>query len=163
MEKSVAVKHQSLRLERGFDEFTRRLEGSLRRFDARTLPSFKDDPKAAEESLRALAGGDGLLLFDVLDHGSLLALHGAPRKAKQYVVGNPLIAARMTRHDVRAALYAPLRLLAFERDDGAVGVEFDLPSSLFGQFRSAEIDAVASSLDLKLLELIERAASDAKP
>jgi uncharacterized protein (DUF302 family) len=112
------------------------------------------------EALKNAAGEEKLLLFDVLDHGAILALFGRPRKAKQYVVGNPLIAAKMTRHDVRAALYAPLRLLVFEGEDGAAFAEFDRPSSLFGQFGSPEIDEVARSLDKKMHELIAKADSN---
>jgi hypothetical protein len=46
------------------------------------------------------------MIFAAYDHGALLNIKSAPRKAKQYVVENPLIAARMTEYDVRAALFA---------------------------------------------------------
>jgi uncharacterized protein (DUF302 family) len=156
----IQIEHESLKVSCGFEEFTRRLESALGRFDAAEMRGFKDDPHGAAERLRKSSGDDGLLLFDVLDHGSLAAVHGKARKAKQYVVGNPLIAARMTRHDIRAGLYAPLRLFVFEDDDGSTRVEFDRPSSLFGQFRSAAVDAVAQDLDSKLRDLIGRAGGD---
>ena len=72
----------------------------------------------------------------------------------------------MTRHDIRAGLYAPLRLLVYEADDHSTYIEFDKPSSLFGQFDNPEVTVVARSLDEKLINLIKKAeerASDNKP
>ncbi len=77
-------------------------------------------------------------------------------------MGNPLVAARMTQYDIRAALYAPLRILVYEADDHATRVEYDLPSSLFGQFDNPEVTTVALSLDAKLARLIEKAGLAAK-
>ena len=110
-----------------------------------------------EERIKAAAGEEGLMLFNVQDHGKLLNLFGTPKKARQYVLGNPLIAAMMTRHDIRAGLYAPLRLFVYETDDHATRIEFDKPSSLFGQFNNPEVTVVAQSLDAKLASLIEKA------
>jgi len=38
----------------------------------------------------------------------LLQIWGRRRNAVQYEIGNPLIASKMTRHQLPAALYAPL-------------------------------------------------------
>jgi uncharacterized protein (DUF302 family) len=97
------------------------------------------------------------MLFGTQDHGSLLRLAGQKRKAIQYVVGNPLFALQMTQHDIQASLYAPLRVLIYENADGKTRIEYDKPSSLFGQFGNAEIDAVAAMLDKKLEALVARA------
>jgi uncharacterized protein (DUF302 family) len=56
----------------------------------------------------------------------------------------------MTQHDIRASLYAPLRMLLYENEEGKTCVEYDKPSSLFGQFGDAQITAVAVMLDRKL-------------
>ena len=96
------------------------------------------------------------MLFNVRDHGKLLNIFGSPQKAKQYVIGNPLIAATMTRHDIRAGLYAPLRILVYGVDDQSTRIEFEQPSSLFGQFDNPDITKVARSLDTKLADLIQK-------
>jgi uncharacterized protein (DUF302 family) len=80
-------------------------------------------------------------------------LAGQKRKAIQYVVGNPLIALQMTQHDIRASLYAPLRVLIYENEEGKTCLEYDRPSSLFGQFGNDRIAPVASMLDQKLEDL----------
>ena len=76
------------------------------------------------------------------------------RKAVQYVVGNPLFALQMTQHDIRASLYAPLRVLLYEDERGRTCLEYDKPSSLFGQFNDDRIASVASMLDRKLEDLV---------
>ena len=97
------------------------------------------------------------MLFRTSDHGALLRLVGQKKKAVQYLVGNPLFAIQMTQHDVRAGLYAPLRVLLYENEDGKTCVEYDRPSSLFGQFGNANVTKVATMLDRKLEQLVAEA------
>jgi uncharacterized protein (DUF302 family) len=104
-----------------------------------------------------MAGPSGFMLFATHNHGALLRLAGQKRKATQYVVGNPLFALQMTQHDIRASLYAPLRVLIYEDGEGKTCVEYDRPSSLFGQFGNAAIAPVASMLDRKLEDLVKTA------
>ena len=104
-----------------------------------------------------MAGPSGFLLFRTSNHEALLRLVGQKRKALQHLVGNPLIALQMTQHDIRASLYAPLRVLLYENEEGKTCVEYDKPSSLFGQFGNAEITAVALMLDRKLEALVAAA------
>jgi uncharacterized protein (DUF302 family) len=104
-----------------------------------------------------MAGSSGFMLFGTTDHGSLLTLADQQRKAVQYILGNPLIAIEMTRHNLAAGLYAPLRVLVYEDDRRRTCLEYDKPSSLFGQFNDDRIPSVASVLDRKLEDSIERA------
>ena len=97
------------------------------------------------------------MLFGTMDHGALLSIFGVKTKAIQYVLGNPLIAIQMTRHNPAAGLYAPLRVLVYEDDRGRTCLESDKPSSLFGQFNDDRITTVASLLDRKLEDLIAEA------
>ena len=97
------------------------------------------------------------MLFATHNHGALLRLAGQQRKAIQYVVGNPLFALQMTQHDIRASLYAPLRVLIYEDGQGKTCVEYDRPSSLFGQFGNDRIAPTAAMLDNKLEALVAAA------
>lgn len=157
MERKIEVRHVSLEIDADFDSFTQTLEQALGRFDNSLYKDLGTDPRSVEERLKESAGEEGLMLFNVQEHGRLLNIFGSPRKAKQYVLGNPLIAVTMTRHDIRAGLYAPLRVLVYEADDRSTRVEFDQPSSLFGQFNNPEVTTVAQSLDTKLANLIKKA------
>jgi hypothetical protein len=48
-------------------------------------------------------------------------------------------------------------VLLYENEEGKTCVEYDRPSSLFGQFGNAEIAAVAVMLDRKLEALVAAA------
>jgi uncharacterized protein (DUF302 family) len=152
----INTNHQMVKVTLGFDAFTCNLEASLIRLDSAMMQKIGTEPAVFEVHLKQMGGEEDLILFDMQNHGQLLTLVDAPKKAKQYVIGNPLIAVQMTQHDIRAALYAPLRLLVYEAADQSVYVEYDLPSSLFGQFGNAEVTKVAESLDLKLVNLIAK-------
>src|SRR3974377_1093328 len=115
-------------------------------------------PEAAKEALKSMEGEQGLMIIQIIDHGADLLMVGQRRKAKQYLIGNPLLAIQVNRYDIRAALYAPLRVLVFESEPGRTVVEFDQPSTLFGQFGRSEVTAVGVEDDDKLERILERAA-----
>jgi uncharacterized protein (DUF302 family) len=157
LERTIEVRHMSLETNTDFERFTQNFEQSLGRFDPCLVADLETAPEEAQKRLEKAAGEEGLMLFNIQDHGKLLNILGNPKKAKQYVLGNPLTAITMTRHDIRAGLYAPLRVFVYEADDHSTRVEFDQPSSLFGQFNNPEITSVAQSLDMKLANLIKKA------
>ena len=99
------------------------------------------------------------MIINIFDHGADLLMVGQRRKAKQYLIGNPLVAIQITRYDIRAALYAPLRVLVFESEPGRTVVEFDQASTLFGQFGRNEVTAGAVESDGKLDRVIAKAAT----
>ncbi|MGA9946557.1 MAG: DUF302 domain-containing protein, partial [Candidatus Cybelea sp.] len=99
-----------------------------------------------------------LSILLIRDHGGLLGIYALVRKAVQYEIGNPFTASTMTRHSLAAALYAPLRVVLYEKDDGGSRFEYDLPSSLFGQFGDERITEVARGLDVALGRALSAAA-----
>jgi hypothetical protein len=99
-----------------------------------------------------------LSIFLKRDHGMLVGLYGKVRDAVQYEIGNPLTASRMTRYRLAAGLYAPLRVIVYERADGGSCIEYDLPSSLFGQFGDDRVTEVARGLDVALARALSAAA-----
>lgn len=102
--------------------------------------------------------GPRLFMFFSRDHGELLAIAGRNRNAVQYEIGNPITASKMTRHNLGAALYAPLRVALFETETGDVVFEYDKPSTLSGQFGDEKINEVARHLDLELEAALIKAA-----
>jgi len=153
------IDHVRFESDKSFEEAAKAFEWQLGKFDPdiRKAATEGGDTEAAKVKIAALAGSSGFMLFGTQDHGALLRLAGQKRKAIQYVVGNPLIALQMTQHDIRASLYAPLRVLLYEIADGKTCIEYDKPASLFGQFGNAEIDEVAAMLDRKLEALVAKA------
>jgi uncharacterized protein (DUF302 family) len=156
MIKNITVQHISIHAKSGFDSITKNLENALGKLDLTVIAKLREDLKFVEKKIISdMQGAEDLILFGSFDHGALLGVSGKYGNAMQYVIGNPLIANLMTRHDIRAGLYAPLRVLIFENPDKSVQIEYDLPSSLFGQFGNREIDEVAVSLDQKIERLIK--------
>ena len=153
------VDHVRLETDKPFEEVVKAFERQLGRFDpdVRRAAAESGDTEAARARIEAMAGPSGLMLFGTQDHGALLRLAGQKRKAIQYVVGNPLVALQMTQHDIRAGLYAPLRVLIYENEEGKTCVEYDKPSSLFGQFQNDRISPTAAMLDKKLEDLVTTA------
>lgn len=102
--------------------------------------------------------GPKLFRFLERDHGAILAVAGQARNAIQYEIGNPITASKMTRYSLGASLYAPLRVTLFESENGVVVFEYDLPSSLFGQFGDDRVRDVGRYLDHELESILVKAA-----
>ena len=146
--RSVAVDHRVMECRDSFE--------GVRRSVTAHVPALKPELAkmlvSADAEAIAVARRDWpkLWLFAERDHGELTAADGLRSKAIQYEIGNPLTAERMTRHVLAAGLYAPLRVLLYEDAEGRVVFEYDLPSSLFGQFGDERVAAVGSELDGEL-------------
>jgi uncharacterized protein (DUF302 family) len=153
------VDHVRLETHKPFEDVATTFEQQLGHFDQDVSKPLiaGGDTEEARDKIEAMEGPSGFMLFGTQNHGALLRLAGQKRKAVQYVVGNPLLALQMTQHDIRASLYAPLRVLLYENEAGKTCVEYDKPSSLFGQFGNAKIAAVAAMLDRKLEALVAAA------
>ncbi|HUO35348.1 MAG TPA: DUF302 domain-containing protein [Candidatus Acidoferrum sp.] len=154
------TKHLNYAAEKSYESVIVDLEKQLGRFEpAIYQPSGNEKPNFAEieAKSRTTEGSSGLMIFAKYEHGALLALAGKKAQARQYVVGNPLVALQMTQADIRAAEYAPLRMLVYSEEDGRTHIDYDLPSSVFGRFRSPEIDTVARGLDEKMEWLVRNA------
>jgi hypothetical protein len=103
--------------------------------------------------------GPELSIFLVRDHGALLQIAGRANSARQYDIGNAITASLMTRHQLAAAQYAPIRVVLYENDAGHAVFEYDRPSSLFGQFDDEQVNVVARGLDAALARALLGAAS----
>jgi uncharacterized protein (DUF302 family) len=155
----IAVEHVRVLADKPFAQVAKALEEQMGQFDPEVYKSLTagEDAKNVRAKIETMVGPSGFMLFRASDHGALLRLAGQKKKAIQYLVGNPLFAVQMTQHDIRASLYAPLRVLINENEGSKTCVEYDRPSSLFGQFGSAKVTDVATMLDRKLEQLVAKA------
>ena len=153
---TIAVQHVTIASARSFDEVRKRLEQSVPILDTRIMDWLSSGDAMAVEAYDQ--SGPKLSIFLARDHGALLQIVGKPRKAIQYEIGNPLTASKMTRHRLPAGLYAPLRVILYETETGGAAFEYDLPSSLFGQFGDEQVTTVARGLDADLAAALRNAA-----
>jgi uncharacterized protein (DUF302 family) len=88
---------------------------------------------------------------------------GGGRKCKRIILGNPLVAITMLRHDMKAGLSVPVELLVIEvtrEEGGGVDLVYHLPSALImADGDNTELAAAAQKLDEKLQKLVLRIAS----
>jgi hypothetical protein len=150
------VEHVAIEATKSFEAVKAALEALVPPLDPAISEALRrGDIVRANE---ALYRGPELAIFSARDHGGLLRTAGLVRKTVQYEIGNPLTATEMTRHQLPAALYAPLRVLLYENEAGRAVFEYDRPSSLFGQFGDERVTAVGRELDAKLESVLVKAA-----
>jgi uncharacterized protein (DUF302 family) len=100
-------------------------------------------------------------MIQEFNHGAWVPLFevGEGRKSKRIILGNPLIAITMLKHDMTAGLAVPVELLVLEREEG-VDLIYQLPSALIaGLNRDEELVKAVERLDEKLERLVGDVAS----
>ena len=75
---------------------------------------------------------------------------------KRQILGNPLIAITMIRHDVTAGLFAPVELLVTDEDGERSSVTYVKPSSLMLVEPNQPLRDAAEALDEKLAALVAK-------
>jgi uncharacterized protein (DUF302 family) len=154
---TISVEHVTITSNKSFEDTKSALEHSLAWLDDGILTLLRFGE--AKRALEVLESGPDLFIFSFRNHGDTLQMQGLKRKAIQYDIGNPLTASKMTRHQLSAGLYAPLRVYLRESAEGEVAFEYDRPVNLFGQFRDADVDVVAKELDAHLEAALRKAAA----
>lgn len=123
-----------------------------------------DDWESYREAVQSHVGPSGFILFALMNHGQWIKLAGLRQRVLRLVIGNPLIAITMLRHDVTAGLFAPVELLVVEEADGRGALIYVRPSSLMVVEPNPDLLAAARALDDKLQALATKVtAGDAKP
>ncbi len=109
--------------------------------------------KDIQDVVSGMVGDLDFMILAKLDQGPLVSLMGKRKKMTVYLIGNPVLANRMYEINPAIGVYAPLRVLVYEGNDGSTRVTYDLPSTLLGQFKDEDVKSVAHMLDEKLSHL----------
>jgi uncharacterized protein (DUF302 family) len=108
-------------------------------------------------------GDSGFMLFYEIDHGGWLPKFGISRRSVRWILGNPLIAITMIRHDITAGLFAPVEVLVIEEEGGGgTAVTYVRPSSLMVIEENPPLREAAKALDEKFDALIAMATGGGK-
>src|ERR1700678_3781053 len=117
--------HEVVRLDievhQAYDEFCRRYESAVPLWDrerAVDLVQRKAPWSDVVAEVAASAPYD-FLLFWKMDMTPLMSLAGDRWRCTEYLMGNPVIAETMYRHDPLVALLVPLRCAIYEVEQGA--------------------------------------------
>jgi uncharacterized protein (DUF302 family) len=122
------------------------------------IATTTDGWKSFEERVESHVGPSGFMLFGLFDHGAWIPKAGIDRKAIRVILGNPLIAITMLRHDLSAGLFAPVEVLIVDEDTGS-SLTYVKPSSLMVVEPNPELLSAAEALDAKLAALATKVTS----
>jgi uncharacterized protein (DUF302 family) len=146
------------------DDVIRRLRGLMGQTNVPEVVGLAQTVSSEEEYVREISkrfvGESGFMLFSEIDHGTWIERFGIKSRVLRWILGNPLIAITMIRHDIAAALFVPVEILLAERL-GVQGttVTYVRPSSLMAIGDNPELLTAAQALDGKLNSLISRATT----
>jgi uncharacterized protein (DUF302 family) len=146
-----------------FEQFIAALEEAAPPFDPTTLERIVkaggdwDDVRAAA----AESAPNALMVYAKIDARGFFSIAGHHTPAIEYLIGNHVIAETMFRHEPKALLYAPLRVLVHGDADGNAVFTMDQPGPAFGSLGHAEVAAVGEDLDRKVVNLLRVVGVDA--
>jgi uncharacterized protein (DUF302 family) len=123
------------------------------------LVMASSDWESYRQEVEPHAGPSGFMLFNLIDHGAWITKAGIERKVMRVILGNPLIAITMLRHDVTAGLFAPVELLLVDEGEGRSSLIYVKPSSLMVVENNPELLSAAEELDAKLAALATKVTS----
>jgi len=153
---AIAVEHIKISSERSFADVRQKLESTLPKLDPSVAAALRsgDQGRAKDHE----ENGPKLSIENEIDHGALLQIAGGKRNALLYEIGNPLTASKMTRRQLPAALYAPLRVVLFEDEQGKGVFEYDKLSPFLGQYGDERVTEVGRYVDDILEAALRKAA-----
>src|SRR5689334_13890352 len=123
------------------------------------IATSSGDWSSYQERVEHYVGPSGFMLFGLFDHGAWIRKAGIDRRVLRVILGNPLIAVTMLRHDVTAGLFAPVEVLLLDEDDDRSSLTYVKPSSLMVVGPNPELLSAAQQLDAKLAALAEKVTS----
>ena len=158
----VRVRYDS---DKGYDELLAALLADIgdRPVLINDIAASTGDWQSYQERVESHVGTSGFMLFALIDHGAWITKAGIDRKVMRVILGNPLIAITMLRHDVSAGLFAPVEVLVMDEGEGRSSLTYVKPSSLMVLERdpapNPELLSAAKELDAKLAALATKVAS----
>jgi len=166
------VERLTFRSSIAFETAEKRLRSSIQkdpkrsRFHELTQASRPTSRESFEAYIEPELGPHGFMHFTEFNHGSWLPFFEPPTstlkdaktgksknlRAVRFILGNPLIAITMLRHDLDAGLYVPVEVYLVEEPDGSAKVIWYKPSGLIAGYDGAKEDLVSAArvLDGKL-------------
>jgi uncharacterized protein (DUF302 family) len=146
-----------------FDEVIRRLKSEMG--DA-SIPGIialakeaRTESEYIDEITKRYVGRSGFMLFGEIDHGGWLTAFGIKRRTVRLILGNPLIAVTMIRHDITAGLFAPVELLVTEHEDRKGTNLVYVRPSLIVVGENEQLRQAANALDTKFGALVTSATA----
>ena len=123
------------------------------------LLTSSSDWESYQRQVEPYVGPSGFMLFKLFDHGAWIEKAGIERKVLRVILGNPLIAITILRHDVTAGLFAPVEAPLVDEGEGHSSLTYVKPSSLMVVAHNPKLLSAAKELDAKLAALAAKVAA----
>ena len=117
------------------------------------LPAKFASWESYKAEVESHVGPSGFILFGLLNHGAWIKKVDIQKKVLRVIIGNPLLAITMLRHDLTAGLFAPVELIVIEEEQDQSSLTYVRPSSLMVVETNEPLLAAAKGLDAKLYAL----------
>jgi uncharacterized protein (DUF302 family) len=160
----AVIERSSVRTGKSYDSATVAFENAIGRLEVETAKALVERQASwaeVEAEMARMAGPSGLMLFAKFDQGAVASLSGTKIRCRQYLVGNPAIAAQIVRIEASASLYVPFHVALFEQhNEGEAVLAYDRPSSFLGQFDRPELSEIGLMLDAKIDGVAQRVRGD---
>ncbi|MBS1691537.1 MAG: DUF302 domain-containing protein [Actinobacteria bacterium] len=139
-----------------FGEFVAAFEAAAPRVDLEAVRRLIAEGGNWDDVRTATAANapNGLMIYATIDATELFVVAGHSGKAMEYLLGNHVIAETMYRHDAKAMLYAPLRVLIHSNGGGEAVFTMDRPGDSFASLGNGEVSAVGEDLNRKVAALL---------
>lgn len=165
----LSVPHRATRLifdaGQPYEKFRGRYEAVVPALDPR-LPGEWNGRHARWPDIVPEAGlsrQHGFVLYWRADMTALMTDEGELRPCTGYLMGNPVIAEKIYRHDPAIMLYTPLRTLIYIDTDDQTRFAVDQPSTVLASFADPAIAGLGRQLDDELAALLGRLGLQASP
>jgi uncharacterized protein (DUF302 family) len=163
MIRKIEIERFSLIASKQFDDVVATIKAGIGHPDMAELWSSTQKARSAaelESTIQKAVGKTGLMLFVAFDHGAIISKTTGREKSRiiRFVIGNPLIMKEMAKQVPDAGSYAPVTVLVDERADG-VHLSYDRMASLLAPYENSNALEVARNLDVKVEDLLRRAAA----
>jgi uncharacterized protein (DUF302 family) len=169
-DKTFDLTRREIRTRRPFDEVVAAIEAKapvvvpeanhqlLGQDTIAAIRSGRLDSAELRRRVESRLGPSGFMLLMKIEHDLLMGDLGRKHRSVQYAIGNPLIAKDVSDAAPEVCLYTPLRIAVLEDEkDGSTWVLYDNPESLMGSFGSPAARKIGSSLNQKIIKLVEEA------
>jgi len=159
---TITSEHVDVRSSKSFEKTVKDLTAELGAASTEKLMdrlSASDSWDEYAEECADFAGRSNLIEVAFLNWGKVLTLSGSAMRAKCFVVGNPLTAAKLlAAGGPEVGLYLPTKIFVFEDAEGGVHVSYDKLAGVMAPYGNAGLDKVAGVIDGVLGKLASAAA-----
>jgi uncharacterized protein (DUF302 family) len=156
----IAEQHTMVRVDIAtglpFDDFQPAFEKAAPWFDLAAVTRIVEEGGDWRDVVVAAEANapNGLMIYWRIDASPVLHVAGHQGHAVEYLLGNHVLAESMYRHDHRAMLYAPLRILLHADDDGNAIFSLDRPSTVFAGLNHPGVAEVGAVIEGKVAALL---------